>query len=187
MTKFILAALVSFSLGCASTPKASTTTTYEGVYTPKPTVVEGKTWTMKFPPSWDVKVTPDNAVKKDEIRIEVLAQTRNKFGAGPAIIALATVDLSGKQDVQDGSFAERYHVALVTDTSNEVLRSKPIVYDGQPARLIFYVNNKGQIGNIALITDKNRVGYVLKCVGDAKHIITVASACGTAIKSFTLK
>ena len=185
MRKFF--AMIALALGVGCSPGArSTVTSHDGVYTPQPTVLETKTWSIKFPPQWDVKVTPTDEIKKDEIKVEVIAQTRKTYGSGPVVFAIASIDLTNVPEVTEGTFAGRYSDAIAADKNNLVIKSKPVIFDGAPSYLVFYVN-KNTLANIVLITDKSRVGYVLRCTGDTEHVDAYAPMCGNVIGSFSMK
>lgn len=181
---FALLAIV-LGIGCAPGSRTAVTS-HDGVYSPQPTVLDTKSWSIKFSPQWDVNVRPADAIKKDEISVEVVAQTKKTYGVGPAVFALATIDLTNIPEVVDGTFASRYSAAVEADKNNLIIKSKPIMFDGVPSHLMFYINNTSA-ANIVLITDKSRKGYVLRCIGDAERIDSFAPLCGNVIGSFSMK
>jgi len=185
--KRILAVLAAIAIGCAPAPRSSTTTAHDGVYTPRPTDLEGKTWKLRLPIRWEVVTVDKNDTQtKDDITIEALAQSTTTYGRGPAVVVLASVDLTEKTEIEDGTFGKRYASVIIADKGNIVFNIKPIIFDNRPAELVFYIN-KNNIANITIITDKARRGYVLKCAGDADHITKVTSACVEVLKTFKLK
>lgn len=148
-----------------------------------PPMVEGKTWTEKVKPIWNVSQDP-NVDKKDRTLKVELSMESDKFEDGTyASVAIMTTPWSGT----DEEFAMGAAKEFVTLDGLIVVQALTGLVDDHPATIVVSMLSDGSGVLVQLATSAGQVGHVVRCAGPTLHTSEVMDMCGDIVGGFSLK